>query len=231
MADFNRELPGSWRASLRGHFITPSRHGVNVAWTPAGKSEGWRDYAEFLPELREYNEKKKAMRSLSISRSLSSAGSSSSKHARSRSSSPDNEHESHMKASPGLGLSGSLSSIGKDITRTVSSDSLPYYSLRVKYPESSVPWRMSYRAALSARSERILRQQSVKHMTRIPILSGMATFTFRNRAITSLHGMGVHPDVTTVFMQQNFLTSFEGWEHQPVLKELQAADNLIESFK
>ena len=43
-------------------FDTPSKHGVAKAWSPAGKNEGcWRDYANYAPELCEWNTPKKAL--------------------------------------------------------------------------------------------------------------------------------------------------------------------------
>ena len=68
---------------LRDHFDTPSRHGVTTAWSPAGRNEGWRDYEKSIaPELREYNEHKKATRSESKESRRSRSRSSSRRHRR-----------------------------------------------------------------------------------------------------------------------------------------------------
>ena len=183
----------SWRAlRLRDAFDTPSKHGVAKAWSPAGKNEGWRDYANYAPELREWNTQKKALRSNERGESR-----------RTRSRSPED------LASNGLGRSSSRAS----------DDSLPG------------SWRLSYRASISRRTLLQLKQQRAKRVGQLPVFPGMATFTLRNMGITHLDGLGVHPEVTKIFLQQNFLTSFEGWEHQPNLVELHASDNCIESFK
>jgi hypothetical protein len=185
----------SWRAlRLRDAFDTPSKHGVAKAWSPAGKNEGWRDYANYAPELREWNTQKKALRNNERGES---------RRARSRSASPDD------RASNGLGRSSSRAS----------DDSLPG------------SWRLSYRASISRRTLLQLKQQRAKRVGQLPVFPGVATFTLRNMGITHLDGLGVHPEVTKIFLQQNFLTSFEGWEHQPNLVELHASDNCIESFK
>ena len=183
----------SWRAlRLRDAFDTPSKHGVVKAWSPAGKNEGWRDYANYAPELREWNTQKKALRSNERGESR-----------RTRSRSPED------LASNGLGRSSSRAS----------DDSLPG------------SWRLSYRASISRRTLLQLKQQRAKRVGQLPVFPGVATFTLRNMGITHLDGLGVHPEVTKIFLQQNFLTSFEGWEHQPNLVELHASDNCIESFK
>ena len=183
----------SWRAlRLRDHFDTPSKHGVAKAWSPAGKNEGWRDYADYAPELREYNTQKKALRSQERGEP---------QRARSRSASPD---------APGR---------------------LSRSSSRARDDALSGSWRLSYRASISRRTQLQLKQQRPKRVGQLPVFSGMATFTLRNMGITHLDGLGVHPEVTKVFLQQNWLTSFDGWEHQPNLVELHASDNCIESFK
>jgi len=204
----HRHSPGllamaSWRAmKLRDTCDTPSRHGVLHPWSPAGKNEGWRDYADYAPELREYNEQKKATRS----QGARARSRSSSRRAGSRSPSP----------------SGGLSPITPVVVSRASSradDSM------------ASSWRLSYRASISRRTKNQLKQQRPKRVGQLPVFSGISTFTLRNMGITHLQGMGVHPEVTKVFVQQNFLTSFEGWEHQPQLVELHASDNYIESFK
>jgi hypothetical protein len=187
----------AWRATLRENFNNPSKHGVAQPWSPAGKNEGWRDYEKYAPELREYNEQKKAIRSKSRE-SRRSRSRSSSRRVHSRSASP-----------------AEVNALGAHSSEGVHSDS----------------WRLSFRVALSKNTKAALKHQPLKHVGHLPVFSGMATFTLRNMGITHLHGMGVHPEVTKIFLQQNFLTSFEGWEHQPHLTELHAADNLIESFK
>lgn len=94
---------------------------------------------------------------------------------------------------------------------------------------ASMTWRMSHRAALSPKTELQLRQHKPKRIDQ-HLSCFSSTMTLRGRGITSLEGMGSHKEVTTVFLQQNFLTSFKGWEHMPKLVELHAGDNLIENF-
>ena len=196
----------SWRAMrLRDHFDTPSRHGVTTAWSPAGRNEGWRDYEKSIaPELREYNEHKKATRSESKESRRSRSRSSSRRHRRANSGSPSPDE--------GNELSG------------------PGYPSPIE-DSHAASWRLSYHVALSRRTRSLLKHQRPKHIGQLPVFSGMKTFTLKNMAITHLDGIGKHPEVTRIFLQQNLLTSFEGWEHQPSLIELNAADNLIESFK
>ena len=63
------------------------------------------------------------------------------------------------------------------------------------------------------------------------ISSGMQTCTLKSLGLTSLHGIGVKSEVKRIYLQQNLLSSFEGWEHQPDLVELNAEDNLIDNFR
>ena len=192
----------SWRAmKLRDNFDTPSRHGVLHPWSPAGKNEGWRDYADYAPELREFNEQKKATRSQARARSRSSS-------RRRQSRSP----------SPGEGWIPSPAALSRTSSRGAD-DSI------------ASSWRLSYRASISKRTKNQIKQHRPKRVGQLPVFSGISTFTLRNMGITHLQGMGVHPEVTKVFLQQNFLTSFDGWEHQPQLLELHASDNYIESFR
>lgn len=44
-------------------------------------------------------------------------------------------------------------------------------------------------------------------------------------------GIGSHPRVHTLYVHNNLLTSFEGFEPQPSLKLLHASDNMIESLR
>jgi len=190
----------SWRAmKLRENFDTPSKNGVSLPWSPAGKNEGWREYTEYAPELREYNEQKKALRSQQPARARSR---STSRRPRSHSPSPDE-------------LCGAVR--GRSASRASE--------------DIAIVWRVSYRASVSRRTQHQLKQQRPKRVGQLPVFSGLDTFTLRNMSITHLDGMGLHPEVRRVYLQQNFLTSFEGWEHQPQLVELHASDNLIESFK
>ena len=191
----------SWGAinyKLRADFDTPSKNGVSQPWSPAGKNEGWRDYADYAPELREYNEQKKALRSQQPARARSR---STSRRIRSRSSSPDE--------------------VGAVLRRSGTRAS----------EEIATSWRLSFRGSVSRRTQLQIKQQRPKRVGQLPVFSGLDTFTLRNMSITHLDGMGLHPEVRRVYLQQNFLTSFEGWEHQPQLVELHAGDNLIESFK
>ena len=77
----------------------------------------------------------------------------------------------------------------------------------------------------------------LKHEMRSPgqirsvVISGMQTCTLKSLGLTSLHGIGVHPEVKRLYLQQNQLSSFEGWVCQPDLAELNAEDNKIENFR
>ena len=93
-------------------------------------------------------------------------------------------------------------------------------------------FRLSFRSNLLNRTKRLaaegLRDKAVGQ---VPVFTGLETFTLRSLALTSLHGLGVHPEVRGIYMQNNLLTSFEGWEMQPRLEELHAQDNLIETLR
>lgn len=188
---------------LRENFDCPSKF-VTQPWSPAGKNEGWRDYQDYAPGLREYNEQKKALRVSEPARRSRERSRSSSRRVRSRSSSPDE--------GPEVAVPHSIATRGPDDIMAGS-------------------WRLSFRASISRRTQLQLKQQRPKRVGQLPVFSGMSTFTLRNMGITHLDGIGVHPEVKKIFLQQNFLTSFEGWEHQPQLLELHASDNHIESFR
>jgi hypothetical protein len=180
---------------LRENFDTPSKF-ASQPWSPAGK-KAWRDYADYAPELREYNEQKKAMRS-----QVQEPARARSRSRSARSPSPDEE------------LSHAHSPLSE-----------------IPHTPSTSSWRLSYQTSISRRTQVQLKQVRMKRVGQLPVFSGMETFTLRNMGITHLEGMGVHREIRNVFLQQNFLTSFEGWEHQPHLMELHASDNFIESFK
>ena len=97
---------------------------------------------------------------------------------------------------------------------------------------TSSEFRLSFRSDTLNSTKRLaaqgLRQRPVGQ---VPVFTGLETFTLRSLALTSLHGLGVHPEVKRIYMQNNVLTSFEGWEVQPRLEELHAEDNCIETFR
>jgi hypothetical protein len=187
---------------LRENFDCPSKFVTTQPWSPAGKNEGWREYQDYAPGLREYNEQKKALRGSEPARRTRSR--SSSRRARSRSASPALDE--------GLAVPHSIATRGPDEIVAGS-------------------WRLSFRASISRRTQLQLKQHRQKRVGQLPVFSGMSTFTLRNMGITHLDGIGVHPEIKKIFLQQNFLTSFEGWEHQPQLLELHASDNYIESLR
>ena len=97
---------------------------------------------------------------------------------------------------------------------------------------TSNEFRLSFRSDTLNRTKRLAAQGlRNKAVGQVPVFTGLETFTLRSLALTSLHGLGVHPEVRRIYMQNNVLTSFEGWEMQPRLEELHAEDNLIETLR
>jgi hypothetical protein len=97
---------------------------------------------------------------------------------------------------------------------------------------TSSEFRLSFRSD-TLNSTKRLASKGLRHKAvgQVPVFTGLETFTLRSLALTSLHGLGVHPEVKRIYMQNNALTSFEGWEMQPRLEELHAEDNLIETLR
>ncbi|KAJ1494633.1 hypothetical protein T484DRAFT_2437489 [Baffinella frigidus] len=96
---------------------------------------------------------------------------------------------------------------------------------------AAATWRLSLRVSMSKRARRVLRAHPSKSCGQLPVIPGLEVFTIRSLGLTSLRGMGVHPEVRQLFAQSNLLVSFEGFEPQHHLLELHAEDNLIESFR
>lgn len=97
---------------------------------------------------------------------------------------------------------------------------------------TSNEFRLSFRSDTLNRTKRLAAQGlRNKAVGQVPVFTGLETFTLRSLALTSLHGLGVHPEVKRIYMQNNVLTSFDGWEMQPRLEELHAEDNLIETLR
>ena len=96
----------------------------------------------------------------------------------------------------------------------------------------SVPWRLSIRR-MSSKIKELYNKNPLKSASQIrPVLaSGIQVFNLRSLNLTSLHGFGSHPEVKKIYLQHNFLVSLEGWEHQPMLDELNLDDNCIENFR
>jgi hypothetical protein len=96
---------------------------------------------------------------------------------------------------------------------------------------AAATWRLSLCVGASRRTRRVLRAHPSKNCGQLPLIAGLEVFTLRSLGLTSLRGMGVHPEVRQLFAQSNLLTSFEGFEPQDNLVELHVEDNLIESFR
>jgi hypothetical protein len=93
-------------------------------------------------------------------------------------------------------------------------------------------WRLSYsRPSISA--QKIISRHGHKSVGQMKsvLASGIQIFTLKSLGITSLKGFGVHPEIKRIYIQQNFISSFEGWECQPALEELNVDDNIIENFR
>ena len=70
-----------------------------------------------------------------------------------------------------------------------------------------------------------------KSISSVRLHCGLGTMSLRNIGLTSLEGMGVHPEMTECYLQHNNLVDLEYFETQPRLKELSLQDNRIVSFK
>ena len=103
-------------------------------------------------------------------------------------------------------------------------------------PHSSFPyspyklWRLSL-SPLFRNAKQLKHEMRSPEQIRYVIASGVQTCTLKSLGLTSLHGMGIHPEVKRMYLQQNHLSSFEGWVCQPDLLELNAEDNKIENFR
>ncbi len=93
-------------------------------------------------------------------------------------------------------------------------------------------WRLSL-SPVSQKNKRAVNRVGLRSAGQIQSMfsSGMQRCTLKSLGLTSLHGMGVQSEVKRIYLQQNLLTSFEGWEYQPDLVELNAEDNRIENFR
>jgi hypothetical protein len=92
-------------------------------------------------------------------------------------------------------------------------------------------WRLSL-CRISPKHNRVLNRLKPRSPGQLhSVVSGMQTCTLKSLGLTSLHGIGVQSEVKRIYLQQNLLTSFEGWEYQPDLVELNAEDNMIDNFR
>lgn len=175
--------------------------GKKPAWSPANPYSSWREYSSLEPQPSFHSSDSRVKRQLE----LGDRGSSAASHrSNSRSKTPLRDGDYPSKANyPG------------------------------REPAEIPPsvWRLSFTGALSHRSQQILSLQRLKTVGQLPVFPGLDIFTLRSLGITSLRGIGRHPEVRKLFLQSNYLSSFEGWEHQPQLVELHAENNLIESFR
>ncbi len=108
--------------------------------------------------------------------------------------------------------------------------SLSYHSELLCRPLHA--WRLSLSPVLQ-KNKRPLHRSELRSAGQLQSIfsSGMQRCTLKSLGLTSLHGMGVQSEVKRIYLQQNHLTSFEGWEYQPDLVELNAEDNRIENFR
>ena len=97
---------------------------------------------------------------------------------------------------------------------------------------TSKSWRLSL-TPISRKTKQVITRQGMKSPGQIQsvLTSGMQMCTLKSLCLTSLHGIGTHPEVQRIYLQQNLLPSFEGWEPQPDLVELNMEDNKIENFR
>ncbi len=93
-------------------------------------------------------------------------------------------------------------------------------------------WRLSL-CPISQKNHRSLNRTRPRSAGQVQSMfsAGMQRCTLKSLGLTSLHGIGVQSEVKRIYLQQNLLTSFEGWEYQPDLVELNAEDNRIENFR
>jgi hypothetical protein len=113
--------------------------------------------------------------------------------------------------------------------------SVPYPSLSFHSEPSCRPlhaWRLSL-SLVSPKNKRAPNRMGPRSAGQLQSMfsSGMQRCTLKSLGLTSLYGIGVQYEVKRIYLQQNLLTSFEGWEYQPDLVELNAEDNRIENFR
>ena len=60
---------------------------------------------------------------------------------------------------------------------------------------AAATWRLSLRVSMSKRARRVLRAHPSKSCGQLPVIPGLEVFTIRSLGLTSLRGMGVHPEV------------------------------------